>query len=1193
MRDEQGELDRESESQLAELWETQLGRRSVLKAGLASAAALGVSSIAAPGAEAAPRKKRRRVETTDLQFALGHVRGVSKLTLHANGVRIPLKRHTRASRDALRRRGGLWRAADLTQLTHHVAAVKLPADQGLIISVRGKRGRREVLVAQLSHAPRAAVIAQARRSHRAEGSFKHVVGSSRRLARLGLKPTDIRAAQHVAQLATVVDQYTTAVGLTSWHPSIANKTLTAETNSTLSATRGITTLATTMARVQSGGDDIADFPIAKNADGSNAMISIPIVQNGKVVGHDTTSFKTFRLNPQKDGDFANALTAGLIDGIRAVRNNSQLGAVINQPLEQVPAASTRTWVQSQGVLPQSQPVTSARKGAGIDIQVKNPGFWYGTKTDVSSGYNNRQVGLTLYNNFVRWVWVYVQYIGKDGENLSADPNASLPNTKYSQSLGLLPQVFTVLGVPVWDQNHIGVTLDYPDGAHTARLLFCGLGSSLLDGNWRQYFPANAYLDSKTGDPLIAPTTEVLVPALMTGILTIGMTAFALATDFDVAVAWAGLRKVIADGGLPVEAFQAIVDGTIALTTTETFAATVAAGAATYEDISNNGGTANVWDILAAFAGIIPKVIFYPGAVNLWARVAEVVGGTLVGEKLAEAVPLIGQVIEVIAAAADAITLAESITETIISPWVIENEVTLTYPATITINSDPADPTFPKTARSYRLEAKVDGAVVLDPLTGSVNPGGVAQPGPLHVSVTAPFGGKLIQWSVVFLTASGQQVGTGVSAQFTNDDPNNVASQVPITITELKFPIDSGTQFTRVVTTAYNSNPAGSNPPGYTWANITDNGTVGSGGIQQVVSATVSTLAGVVGVVWEQGGKFYVRGVPVAQSGSTFALGPARAEGYTRRPFLLFDAFVNKKVDQANHVLLEPDPTTTAYHVRKVTLDPTTGAPTWDSSVSYGDFLLPVSAAALHSSGRVVVVETASGRLGSLLPAAPPATPPPAPFASAQVVQAVYSGGPGSQVGLLGTPIAIAVTNPGTVLVLEAAGGASRQPQLSAFDLTVKPVQYFQPPVTRRGLMAAGKRRGSGQQAQYTFPLVSAGTYLDLAVDGSGQIYVLYHTGSGSSPGDYHVDVYTPAGAVLDDHIAGVNVPHFAVDYWRSMYAGNFDPLIDIATKQPHIDPRLKVAEPSVSRFDPSETNARKPPKKRKPKPKHRRPQKHK
>src|SRR5262249_17887907 len=159
-----------------------------------------------------------------------------------------------------------------------------------------------------------------------------------------------------------------------------------------------------------------------------------------------------------------------------------------------------------------------------------------------------------------------------------------------------------------------------------------------------------------------------------------------------------------------------------------------------------------------------------------------------------AIPIFGQFFTIASAVGDALSLAEVCTETVLCPWVIENQVSLTYPATVTISRDPRDATFPKTAVSYSLKAKVDGALASDPLTGTVNAGGVAQPGPLMVPVTAPFGGETIQWSVVFLNARGVQVGTGVSAPFTNNDPNNPASAVPITITELAVPIDAHTSF---------------------------------------------------------------------------------------------------------------------------------------------------------------------------------------------------------------------------------------------------------------------------------------------------------------------------------------------------------------------------------------------------------------
>jgi hypothetical protein len=247
-------------------------------------------------------------------------------------------------------------------------------------------------------------------------------------------------------------------------------------------------------------------------------------------------------------------------------------------------------------------------------------------------------------------------------------------------------------------------------------------------------------------------------------------------------------------------------------------------------------------------------------------------------------------------------------------------------------------------------------------------------------------------------------------------------------------------------------------------------------------------------------------------------------------------------------------------VRKVTLDPTTGAPSWDSTVSYGTFLIPVSAAALHSSGRVVAISTNTGRLGQLLPAATGAPQP---------VQASYSAGVGTQIGLVGSPIAVAVTNPGTVLILDDANA-----QIAAFDLNGNPVPYFTETLTRRSLFTRSQRAATSG-GQYTLALASTGTYLDLAVDGAGQIYTLYYTGDGSQPAQYHVDVYSQTGAVLDTASPGVNVPHIAVDYWRSIYGANYDALKNIATGNAQIDPKLGVIEPSLSRFDPTNPTTRK------------------
>ena len=233
------------------------------------------------------------------------------------------------------------------------------------------------------------------------------------------------------------------------------------------------------------------------------------------------------------------------------------------------------------------------------------------------------------------------------------------------------------------------------------------------------------------------------------------------------------------------------------------------------------------------------------------------------------------------------------------------------------------------------------------------------------------------------------------------------------------------------------------------------------------------------MVWEQGNKYYVRGVPTVQNGQTISLGPATNNGYARRPFLLFDAFVGRALGQQRAVGARSDDRGVSRARGVPGRDD--GRPDVGFVGLVGDFPLPVSASALHSSGRVVVLNTDSGRLGTLLPANTPLPP-----------LATYTAGPGQQVGLLSSPVAVAVTNPGVVLVLESAVS-----QISAFDLNGNPVPYFQSSLTRRSLVTGrGKRPGglrTSSPGQYTLALVSNGTYLDMAVDGSGQIYVLYYT----------------------------------------------------------------------------------------------------
>ena len=448
-------------------------------------------------------------------------------------------------------------------------------------------------------------------------------------------------------------------------------------------------------------------------------------------------------------------------------------------------------------------------------------------------------------------------------------------------------------------------------------------------------------------------------------------------------------------------------------------------------------------------------------------------------------------------------------------------MSLTYAATITMSYDANQASsFPRTATNWRLEAKVDGAAVLAPVTGTVNEGGQIRTAPLPV-VTAPFGGSQIVWSFVLLDATGNQVGTGVSAPFTNNDPTDPPAAVPITFSQIAVPITATTRFTRDDTTGWNS-AAG----GWTWSDaITVDGTQADAGVQQVAGVAVSTLAGAAAVVWEQGDAFYLRGVPTAQTARRSNSAPPRPRAGRAVPSSCSIPSRRRRVGATTSC------STPTRHYRLPRPRRHAGPHHGRAGVAphhlVGDFPLEVSAATLHSSGRVVTVNTDSGRIGTLLPAS--ASIPPT---------ASYTAGTGVQIGLLRSPTAVAVTNPGTVLVLEPGPRSSPRSTSTATR-------------SRTSGPRDGTRRPPGpprarHRTEYRLALMD-GSYLDLAVDGANQIYLLFYTGDGSETTDYGVDVLTPQGAVLNTGSTGVNVPHLAVDYWRSIYAGDYDALADTQT----------------------------------------------
>lgn len=88
------------------------------------------------------------------------------------------------------------------------------------------------------------------------------------------------------------------------------------------------------------------------------------------------------------------------------------------------------------------------------------------------------------------------------------------------------------------------------------------------------------------------------------------------------------------------------------------------------------------------------------------------------------------------------------------------------------------------------------------------------------------------------------------------------------------------------------------------------------------------------------------------------------------------------------------------------------------------------------------------------------------------------------------------------------------------------------------------------------------TYLDIAVEAKGFIYVLSYVNDGANPSDYRLDIYGPDGAPLNAgraaHHGHVNAARMTVDRWRTLFTLNYEQMRGR-------DGRM---EPTVSKWNP-------------------------
>lgn len=1080
-----------------------------------------------------PKNDAREARTLQFDLSSGAIAKPRLSLLRSTHHDTPLVAHTSESRARHRASDPVLQAIPDANLTHYLEGVDLPAAALQIGSVWGEHptSAAPMLALHFVHVPTSSLQALEQR-RLARGQTGRAV--SAKLGGYGVSQAALDAAPLTSQLGPTADAIDVVTTLVFQHPAIAN----------LNADLGADIL-----------DRIANLPCADDDYSCNPynmsvvqVVSDMIQSGGYVTTTSTQSWAVLTTiadpvtgDPAVDDDgnllYANTMNPAL-EAPMTLLMQQILNDIGDDPLFmntnwQDPAGSaaavtaTAAVKAKRAVRAKTKRTAVARAaatavGASAFTVVSDVSFHSrrsGVRLLDIGADDDRNIVVTVFNEFLKTNSAFVQYYDLNGDSLKNE-NPTTYDDGDAYYLGTISPDNQVMGVPV-QLGEGGMTTNIrfvmPEGANSARFTYGSLG---IGG----------------GDPF---SKKALIGSLVTLLVNIALPTMCLA--FGIA----------ADQGLS-KALQAAMEDKPTLQIVLSVAAAALASGSMSNGISSSISNLSWKPFIIGLGSTLLTTLL-----TLCPRFAALLAANIISATAKKAIPVIGTAFWALALISDVATLVETIVESMASPVMQEINLSLGMASSVVVSRDPNDFQFPATATRIEVTALITQTETTtapkSPSTGHRHVMGIAtltpgQVDPVSVPLTTldadggvlnyVLSGGYVTAYVSLYSDTNCLVGTGMSQVLVNMP--TTATVIPVTITELLVPLDANTRYEYQSTLAY---AGGSHlwdtsvaPPSATDAQLCQGN---DGAICALHGLTVNTATGMAGYSYFAG-----------DQGVTFCGGSgASSVNMIQGVFLGDNPDSGLKLSSCG----SPDPMPIVYaptgdqayflqlgsdgvhHVRGIDLS----AANFDmqQTSSWGRFMNPQDAMCMVGAGYLAGVNRTTHTIETLS-LAPRALNDDSNTYS--IAFSAQSAGPGKRIGLLDTPVAVASFN-GLLYVLEQG---NRRVQVFDIDGSVPKPGPF---VTSLGLPTT------------VIDIGGDSVLLDIAIEGTGIVYVLSRDMNGTSAANYHLDIYRKDGSFLS-RTSGVAAANIAVDLFRNLYTLNYATV----TNGPRTEPSLSKWLPKSS-----------------------------